>query len=186
MLSKHGTYVVADGSKADFTDALTTWVPIAHAVLLNVAGKYNGTTTYLELTEVVQERSGIRTKMLIGNWSGKLLEQVAQRAADAGEPPLTSLCVHQNGTIGDGYSKAPKSVPNDPSTHVEDLAAQHRLLCYQRYADDLPADGGLPSLTSQVAKARSQFKKAPTTQREVCQIHFMEKAATGLCDQCEL
>ncbi|WP_218220338.1 hypothetical protein [Nesterenkonia sp. Act20] len=185
MSSKHGTYFVADGSKAEFTDALTTWVPIAHEVLINVAGKFNRTTTYLELTEVVQERSGIRTRMLIGNWSGKLLEQVAQRAADAGEPPLTALCVHQNGTIGDGYSRAPKSVPNDPNIDVEDLAAQHRLLCYRRYAVDLPADGGVPTLTPQVAKVRSQSRKAPAAQRGVCQKHFMEKAATGLCDQCE-
>jgi hypothetical protein len=185
MSSQHGTYFVADGSKAEFADALTAWVPIAHELLIQVAGKYNRTTTYLELTEVVQERSGIRTKSLIGNWSGKLLERVAQRAADAGEPPLTSLCVHQDGTIGDGYSRAPKSVPSDPSTDVDVLAAQHRLLCYQQYAEDLPASGGVPTLTPQVAKARALRMKAQPKHHDICQVHHMEKAATGSCDQCE-
>lgn len=185
MVSKHGTYFVADGAKAEFAHALEAWVPIAHEVLIKVAGEYNGTMTYLELTDVVQERSGIRTKMLIGNWSGKLLERVAQRAAHAGEPPLTSLCVHQDGTIGDGYTRAPKSVPSDDETDVDDLAAQHRLLCYRHYAVDLPADGGVPTLTPQVAVARSLQKKGPRKQPEICQIHFMEKSAAGVCGQCE-
>lgn len=185
MVSEYGTYFVADGARAKFADALAAWVPIAHELLVQTAGSYNQTTTYKELTEVVQERSGIRTKMLIGNWSGKLLEQVAVRAAEAGEPPLTSLCVHQNGTIGDGYAKAPKSVDSDPNTDVDDLAAQHRLLCYQRYADDLPADGGTPTLTRQVAEARSRRTKTGTKKRPVCPIHFIELPATGICAECE-
>lgn len=185
MSSEYGTYFATDGSKAEFADALTAWVPIAHETLAKVAGEYNRTTTYLELTELVQERSGIRTKMLIGNWSGKLLEQVAQRSADAGEPPLTSLCVHQDGTIGDGYFRAPKSVPSDPTADVDDLAAQHRLLCYQQYADDLPSDGGVPTPTPQIAKKRVKQTKSQPKRGDICQVHFMEKSATGECVQCE-
>lgn len=185
MSSEHGTYFEADGSKAKFAHALAAWVPIAHEVLVQTAGTYNRTTTYKELTDVVQEHSGIRTKMLIGNWSGKLLEQVAVRAAEAGEPPLTSLCVHQDGTIGEGYARAPKSVPSDPDADVDDLAAQHRLLCYRRYADDLPSDGGAPTLTPQVAKARSRHAKTGVKQRAICPVHFMELSATGVCAGCE-
>lgn len=185
MLSKHGTYFESDGTKAKFADALSAWVPIAHEVLVQTAGNYNKTTTYKELTDVVQERSGIRTKMLIGNWSGKLLEQVAVRAVDAGEPPLTSLCVHQDGTIGAGYVLAPKSVPSDPNTDVEDLAAEHRLLCYRRYADDLPSDGGAPTLTPQVIESRSRHVKPGVKQRAICPLHFMELPASGVCAECE-
>lgn len=185
MLSEHGTYFEADGAKVKFADALAAWVPIAHEVLVQTAGNYNWTTTYKELTDVVQERSGIRTKMLIGNWSGKLLEQVAVRAAEAGEPPLTSLCVHQNGTIGEGYARAPKSVPSDPDTDVDDLAAQHRLLCYRRYADDLPADGGTRTLTPQVAEVRARQAKIGVKHRAICPIHFMELPASGVCAECE-
>lgn len=189
MSSEHGTYFEADGSKADFADAMAAWVPIAHEVLLQTAGTYNGTTTYRELTDVVQHRSGVHTRMLIGNWSGKLLEKVAVRAAEAGEPPLTSLCVHQDGTIGEGYRRAPKSVAGDPDTHVDDLAAYHRLLCYRRYADDLPADGGIATLTPQVVQARARRANRERTpaakQRDVCPVHFTEPSATGACDKCD-
>lgn len=185
MLSEHGTYFEDDGAKAKFADAMAAWVPIAHEVLVQAASTYNRTTTYKELTDVVQERSAIRTKMLIGNWSGKLLEQVAVRAAEADEPPLTSLCVHQDGTIGEGYARAPKSVPSDPDTAVDDLAAQHRLLCYQRYADDLPADGGTPTLTHQVVESRARHAKTQVRQRAICPVHFMELSARVVCGECE-
>lgn len=182
---EHGTYRVADGSKVDFVDALSAWTPIAHEALIETARRYNGLTTYLALTEHVQEVSGVRTKMLIGNWSGKLLEQVAQLAADQGEPPLTSLCVHQDGTIGVGYRRAPKTVDSDPGADVDDLAAEHRLLCYRRYALDLPADGGSASLTPQVAQARARRLPRSRSPRPLCPIHFIELPATGICGMCE-
>lgn len=185
MAPRHGTYYVADGTRAQFSDALAAWVPFAHELLLETATTYNRTTTYKELTELVQERSGIRTTMLIGNWSGKLLEQVAQRAADAGEPPLTSLCVHQDGTIGDGYRTAPKSVSVEADADDEDIAAHHRLLCYRAYAADLPADGGLPQLTHQVAQRRSRLTKKQDRPRTVCPLHHIELPAAGVCAECE-
>src|SRR5690348_602832 len=97
-----GTYRVADGMRVRFADALAAWVPFAYDELLAIAQKYNTYVTYLELSEHVQELSGIRTRMLLTNWIGKLLEQVAIRAKANGEPPITSLCVHQDGTIGPG------------------------------------------------------------------------------------
>ncbi|WP_147233207.1 MULTISPECIES: hypothetical protein [Brevibacterium] len=184
MTSQHGTYFEASGTKAKFSDALSAWVPIAYEILVQTASTYNQTLTYKDLTEAVQSRSGIRTKMLISNWSGDLLEQVARRAAAEGEPPLTSLCVHQDGTIGDGYRQAPKSVSSDPDIDVEDLAAQHRLLCYQRYSSDLPADGGEPTLTRQVAEVSSRARLSATKRRDVCPIHFVELPSTGICDDC--
>jgi hypothetical protein len=146
-----GTYRVADGARVQFADALAAWVPIAYDELLATARSYNAYVTYLELGERVQDLSGIRTRMLLTNWIGQLLEQVAARAKADGEPPLTSLCVRQDGTIGDGYARAPKSVVDMPGEDIEDYAAQHRLLCYKRYAADLPADGGHATLTREVA-----------------------------------
>ena len=187
MTSPHGTYRVADGSKVAFADALAAWVPIAYDALIEVARRYNRWTTYLELTDRVQEISGIRTKMLIGNWSGQLLEQVARAAADVGEVPLTSLCVHQDGTIGIGYLRAPKAVAVDPDVDVDDLAAEHRLLCYQKYADDLPADGGTPTVTPRVAEARARraTSKRADAEAKLCPIHFVELSTNGLCSFCD-
>lgn len=123
MSSAPGTFRVADDSKIEFSEALDLWVPLAYDALVETARRYNRWTTYLELTEQVQQVSGVRTRMLIGNWSGKLLERVARLAADNGEVPLTSLCVHQDGTIGVGYLRAPKSVDVDPAADVDELGA---------------------------------------------------------------
>lgn len=185
MTVPHGTYRIDDGSKVEFADALAAWVPIAYVHLVETARHYNRWTTYLDLTEHVQEASGIRTRMLIGNWSGKLLEQVAQLAVDRGDVPITSLCVHQDGTIGAGYRRAPKSVTSDPDADVDDLAAAHRLLCYRKYAADLPADGGEAALTPKVAAARARRTPARPVSRPICPIHFVELSATGVCALCE-
>jgi hypothetical protein len=185
MSAPHGTYRVSDGAKVEFSDALDAWVPIAYDALLETARRYNRWTTYLELTERVQHVSGIRTRMLIGNWSGKLLERVAQLAADSGEVPLTSLCVHQDGTIGQGYLRAPKSVVVDSETDVDKLAAEHRLLCYRKYAVDLPADGGVAALTPKVAEARARRVVKERPPARLCPDHFVELSATGECSMCD-
>jgi hypothetical protein len=185
MAFTHGTFRISDGTKVEFSDALDAWVPIAHDALVETARKYNRLTTYLELTERVQQVSGIRTRMLIGNWSGKLLERVAQLAADSREVPLTSLCVHQDGTIGSGYLRAPKSIPVKPEADVDELAAEHRLLCYRKYAVDLPADGGNPDLTPKVAEARARRVAQQRSPAELCPAHFIELSTTGVCSMCE-
>lgn len=185
MTSEFGTYRVSDGSKVEFSVAIETWVPLAYEALVKTAGRYNGLTTYLELTELVQETSGVRTKMLIGNWSGKLLEQVARVAAESDDAPLTSLCVHQDGTIGDGYVRAPKSVSVDPLADVDELAAEHRLLCYRKYASDLPIGGGAPTLTPKVAERRARRRAAPPAVTKLCSKHHVQLSATGACLLCE-
>ena len=185
MSVAHGTFRVSDGTKVEFSDALEAWVPIAYDALVETARRYNRWTTYLELTERVQQVSGIRTKMLIGNWSGKLLERVAQLAADSGEVPLTSLCVHQDGTIGSGYLRAPKSIPVEPEADVDELAAEHRWLCYRKYAVDLPPDGGTPALTPKVAEARARRVAQKRPPAKLCPDHFIELSATGVCSMCE-
>ena len=77
MASAPGTYRVSDFSQVDFSEALDLWVPLAYESLVETARQYNRWTTYLELTEQVQQASGVRTRMLIGNWSGKS-EEVKQ------------------------------------------------------------------------------------------------------------
>jgi hypothetical protein len=180
-----GTYRVADGARVQFADALAAWVPFAYDELLASARKYNAYITYLELSERVQELSGIRTRMLLTNWIGKLLEQVAVRAKANGEPPLTSLCVHQDGTIGPGYARAPKSVVDTPGQDIEYYAAQHRLLCYQKYAADLPIDGGHPALTKAEAQRRARKAAQEPVHRALCPVHFTELPTSGRCDYCE-
>jgi hypothetical protein len=180
-----GTYRVTDGARVQFADALAAWIPFAYDELLATARKYNSHVTYLELSGRVQELSGIRTRMLLTNWIGKLLEQVAARAKTNGEPPLTSLCVHQDGTIGPGYARAPKSGVSTPGEDIEYCAAQHRLLCYQKYAANLPTDGGHPALTKAEAQRRARKAAQEPIHRALCPVHFIELPASGRCDYCE-
>jgi hypothetical protein len=176
-----------DGNHVSQRDALAAWAPSARDALLATASRYGAVITYKELAALVQETSGITTTQRLDYWIGGLLETVAITAKERGEPPLTSLCVHQDGTIGPGYSRAPKSTEDDdPETDVDDLAAYHRLLCDRAYAADLPGDGGAAALTPQVAAARARRRlSAPVAPRPVCPIHFMELSASGVCAVCE-
>lgn len=180
-----GTYRVEDLSPVSFSVARKAWAELAYEELRDVANRYHAVTTYKELAETVQERSGIRTRVLLTNWIGKLLEDVAKIAKAAGEPPLTALCVRQDGTIGPGYALAPKSVETEPGDDIELYAAEHRLLCYQRYAADLPEDGGTPALTRAVQLRRQQKRSADAAPVvKVCDNCFTALPATGACDYC--
>lgn len=150
------------------------WTALAYQQLIRTASTYHETVTYAELAEHVQELSGVRTRMLLPNWIGKLLEEVARKAKRNGAPPLTSLCVHQNGTIGDGYLRAPKTVDDTPEDgDIEMFAARHRLLCYQQYAADVPEGGGEPALTTAEAARRNAARARST-----------REAPPALCPSC--
>jgi hypothetical protein len=179
-----GTYRVADGARVAFADAMNAWISLAYDDLVATAGKYNAVITYKELSEHVQEVSGVRTRTLLTNWIGKLLEEVATLAKAKGEPPLTSLCVHQDGTIGPGYARAPKATTDKPSDDIEMYAAEHRLLCYQRYADDVPVDGGQPALTRSEYERRARKIAQTPVHRPVCLQCFTELPTSGRCDYC--
>lgn len=150
----------SDGTEVPHAEALTQWASVAYRKLKDVARTYNRVISYAELSGIVQDEADLMTNMLMSNWIGSVLEIAAKRAADAEEPPLTSLCTHGDGTIGPGYERAPKSVTQSSTTDIEQLAAEHRLLCYQEFADDLPHDGGKPTLTPQVALQRRQQDQA--------------------------
>jgi hypothetical protein len=177
----------ADGNHVSQREAISRWAPVARDALLASAKEYHAVITYKELAALVQEVSGITTKQRLDYWIGGLLESVAITSKVRNEPPLTSLCVHQDGTIGPGYARAPKSTENDdPEVDVDDLAAHHRLLCYRAYAADLPRDGGTAALTPQVAAARARRRRSePPAPRPICPIHSMELSATGVCAMCE-
>jgi hypothetical protein len=144
----------ASGEDITHAEARELWASAAYDKLKSVASRYNDVISYKQLALYVQDATGVNTNQLITNWIGMMLERVAQRAADAEEPPLTSLCVYADGTIGPGYGRAPKFAPVSKTSDIELVAAEHRLLCYRRFATDLPADGGVPTLTPMVTMSR--------------------------------
>jgi hypothetical protein len=183
-----GTYRVSDGSPIEFLAARTAWVKAARPILGNVARHYNTTITYQELAEEAQEKSGIRTGMPMRHWIGPVLYEVAQDCYHRHEPILTSLCVHSDGTIGDGFAQAiKKTYGEEIGEHdIEYRAAQERFDCYKHCGAAMPLDGGRPTFTKQVAeqRARAQLRKAPPPRPAVCPNCHLVLPLAGHCNNC--
>jgi hypothetical protein len=178
-----GTYRVSDSERVDFADALEIWVPLARERLIEVAGRYHAVVTHAELAARVQGLSGIRTRWAVPKWIKWLLEGVATQGK-SDEPPLTSLCVHHDGTMGKLY---PQVGAPPRGTDIEMYAAEHRLLCYQRYASDLPPGGGVAVLTPQVIARRTpKSTKREEPEPDRCPVHHTSLPASGQCDYCEM
>jgi len=176
------THRVADGSSVAFPVAIEAWAEEAVTILRQTATAYLSVITYGELGESVQEHSGIRTRSLLVNWIGTVLENVARCCHEDGELLLTALCVHQDGTVGSDYAGAASihegQRPDDPEFH----AAEERLRCYKKYARDLPDDGGRAQLTTQeAARRRARTPAAPAPR---CAVHNLLLPRSGQCDYC--
>lgn len=178
-----GTWSVATGGMVKWSDAVDGWSKAATPVLLDVAKNYDKIVTYKDLGDLVQTATGIRTRSLLTNWIGQVLEKVAIDCATRGEVLLTALCVRQDGTVGPGFVSAlghfMSAVEPDDS---ELYAAEVRLRCYQKYATDLPADGGRPKLTAQEAARRKAALPEPAP--KLCRVHHTELPRSGQCDDC--
>ena len=103
-----GTYRVSDGSRVEFAAALAAWTAAAVPVLERVACTYHATISYKDLGEEVQHVTGIRTRVLLMNWIGQVLGGVSRISHRRGQPMLSALCVHSDGTVGGGVR------PGDP------------------------------------------------------------------------
>lgn len=180
-MSTPGTWNVATGEPVGWSDAVNAWKDAARPVLVGVAGVYGSYITYGELAERVQAETGISTKVLISNWIGEVLGAV-DLAQPAEEPLLSSLVVHVEGTVGNGYAEPVKrregAVPDDLQWH----AAQQRLRCYQHFGAVLPADGGRPQLTAQIAVARG--RAARSAPPPTCPTCHLQLPASGTCNIC--
>lgn len=183
---ENGTWRVQDRTPVAFRDAERAWADRGRDVLVGVARQYHSVITYGEFAEEVQTRSGTRTRSLMMNWIGGVLGTIAEDCASRREPLLTALCVHQDGTVGEGYAGAVAATqgqrPEDPDQH----AADERLACHRHFGADLPPDGGRPALTRKVAAARAQraARARATAPAAVCSNCFVQLPATGRCDNC--
>jgi hypothetical protein len=136
----------------------------------------------------------VRTDAPTRTWMDAILRKVARRCHNAGEPPLTSLCVKRNLKVSDSYKYvlelAALPVPADIETH----AAYARWACYAAHGADVPVDGGTPPLISRGGSARRSSgsvatrpapAKADTGSRTVvCSSCFIQLPATGICEHC--
>jgi len=183
-----GTYRASDGSGVEFSTALTAWTAAALPVLERVARTYHATITYKELGDQVQEATGIHTRVLLMNWIGQVLGGASRESHRRGQPMLSALCVHSDGTVGVGYGQAIMDnyggqLPSDLDMH----AAEERLRCYQYFGADLPPGGGKSALTRQVAARRAwlvQQARADTPDQPCCPTCNLTLPISGICDNC--
>jgi hypothetical protein len=178
----------ASGEPVEMQDAKVAWIPIARESLLRTAGTYNAYITYRDLAEELQKKSGIRTKQLTHYWIGKVLGKVSTDCHRLNEPLLSSLCVHQNGSVGAGFGVALDETYGGPRPDDLDLtAAEERLKCYGHFGAQMPADGGQPVLTPMLVALRSKkavvgrAHKPVEEVREICPLCHVRLPSSGVC-----
>jgi hypothetical protein len=181
--SAPGTWRVSDGDAVAFNEAKAEWAQAGRRVLIQTAMRYHDIITYGELAEQVQILTGIRTKSQMRNWIGSVLGMVADECVRRNEPPLTSLCVHQDGSVGEGYVYVVRLQQSNVPEDLDQHAADARLDCYRFFGATIPADGGSPALTPQVA-ARRRAARRDNRPAQVCPRCFLVLPATGVCDSC--
>lgn len=173
-----------DGEPVAFSDALSAWTEAARDVLIQQAQTYNGYVTHAELAEAVQVRSGIRTPSQVRHWIGRVLEATADECHRRGEPPLTSLAVDRDESVGPAYEYVLNLTGRSLPADLDHQAATDRLACYLAYAQDVPAHGGYPALTPKVAAVRRREARLNPAPKRLCPSCFTVLPSSGQCDNC--
>lgn len=169
------------------------WTPVALDVLRETASRYGAVITVSDLVDEVLKRTRVESPTTRRTWVGDLMEITALAAARAGDPPLTSLAVRRDGTVGEVYGRAVLAATGDVVKDVEQRAAEDRLRCYKALATDLPADGGTPrpagprrathsGNATRAARAKRTVDAKPA---QFCVTCFTALPATGVCDYCD-
>ncbi|WP_324642444.1 hypothetical protein [Pseudarthrobacter sp. LT1] len=90
-----------------FRQDIEKWALAAVPVLQDVAGTYGGFITYKALATRVFEETKTSTRMLVPNFSSRLLNRVIRLCLENNLPALTSLVVSAtDGTVGTGFDAA--------------------------------------------------------------------------------
>jgi len=183
MADSPGTWRESDGSAVPWTEAKAAWASVAHPILSEIARDYGAWVTYKDLAERIQRATGIRTRSLLQNWIGEVLGDVARICAANGEPSLTSLVVHADQTIGEGYVYALEEFGRGIPEDLEQAAAEDRFECYRFFGAQIPADGK-PMLTPLVRKGRRRLTSSPPAP-QYCPTCHLQLPRSGMCDNCE-
>ena len=164
-----------------------SWAEAARPILVKVAQRYRAMISYKDLAAEMQEATGIATRQPMQHWMADVLHRVARDCAERNEPNLASLAVNAQGSIGAAYASTVLDTRGEEIGDSDDHAARERLACHTYFeAPDLPADGGVPTLTEKVSAARTRARKASAAAKPVdtCPACNMALPATKVCDNC--
>lgn len=171
-------------TKVAWSDAIAEWTAAAVPILQRVASNYNGSITYEDLAERIQTETGIRTRVRLSNWIGKVLGPVQDETLTSGNPPLSSLVIQKHtGGVGAGYINHTHMEGYSDDTERQRAAAEDRLTCYRAYCQDLPEDAE-PQMT-ELYVCRHQPRKRdsrPRAEVATCPRCHMALPASGVCE----
>jgi hypothetical protein len=163
------------------------WAEAARPILITTAQRYRALVSYKDLAGQMQEATGLTTRQPMQHWMADVLLRVARECAERDEPNLAALAVNAQGSVGAAYASTVRDTRGEDIGDADDHAARERLACHTHFeAPDLPADGGVPTLTEKVSAARTRARKASALARPVdtCPDCFMALPATKVCDNC--
>lgn len=163
------------------------WAEAARPILIKTAQRYRAMTSYKDLAAQMQEATGITTSQPMQHWMADVLSRVARECAERNEPNLAALTVNAQGSVGAAYAATVLATTGEEIGDADDHAARERLACHTFFdAPDLPADGGVPTLSEKVSAARTRSRKASALARPVdtCPDCNMALPATKVCDNC--
>jgi hypothetical protein len=194
MAESPGTWHDSDPRrKVAWHVAVDAWVEATEAILEEVAATYGGSITYEELAQHLFNRTGYRTRMMLGHWIGQVLGPVQAATLTGGKPPLSALVVRAGtGGVGDGYINHEHPEGFASFTERQHAAAVDRLTCYRTYCADVPHDA-TPQMTSlyvakqpwlSIAKQPPRRRPAPPPPPETCRTCFTVLPASRRCDYC--
>ncbi|RDB49383.1 hypothetical protein DVB87_03040, partial [Tsukamurella tyrosinosolvens] len=129
-----------------FSEALDLWAETAHAALVELAGRYGSFISFAELAARAQADAGVATRAPVRLWVAALQRRVTDRCQAAGEPPLVSLMVAHDQTVGEGYAYAVAAADLPVPENLDQHAAAARFACYLHFGATVPA-GAAPQLT---------------------------------------
>jgi hypothetical protein len=174
-----------DAAEVGLEESREAWAEAARPILIEVAKRYHQVITYKDLATQAQWATGVRTSQQMHYWIGDVLQRVSRDSFSRGEPLLSALCVNADGSVGERYAAAVADTTADLTDDGDDHAALQRLACYRHFeATDLPAGGGSPALTPQLAARRARAKKVRLADApiDVCPTCNTQLPATKVCD----
>jgi hypothetical protein len=187
-----GPFRQADGTPVPFDDAKYEWAHAGYDVLVDVARQPNGHITYQDIADMLQDSTGIETRVPTRTWIGTPLWLVAEMCVRNKEPQLTALVVSaQTLEVGDGYLNTFAIAGQPIPKNLQRAAAETRVECYDYFSRREPLGWDRTRLTGRnaappQAKARRVAKTRPEpVAPKVCPTCFLELLPSGRCGYCD-
>ncbi len=182
-----GTFRASDGTQVAFAEALSRWQSAARPILIDVAGRYHEYITYGELGEAVQYATGIYTRMLLGNWIGRVLGAVSADCHRRDEPMLSALCIREDHTIGPGLRRCRDRALRKGSSRLGTACSGGAIALLPPLRRRVASCGGSPVLPAKEVlrrRARQVQGRPAIAERRLCPTCNLQLPLSGQCDFC--